>query len=681
VTSSDISFDFELEAFEPADSQGGTALRPGITRLFVETFGDPNSQGAVLQKGFVDVWYDDGSEETLSGVLPSDTTLTAAGGPWRVTSDLTVPAGITLTIEPGTTVFFDAGTTLTVNGRLVAEGTALRHIRLTSTPGSTGWGGISFEYPLETPPRPTPQRDDNRISYADIEYCDAGSSAIRATRANIRLDHVVWANHTKQYLDAVDSSIVLRHSTLPALPTGRLVRYRGLPDDGYALIEHNVFGSSGADIIDFTGGKRPGPVARFMYNIFEGGSDEAIDLHGADAHIEGNTFVGIHQDTPGQDLSHAISAGQDAGVTSDITAVRNLFHDVDYAFLIADGGFGTIVNNTVVGANRAAINFFENVAGRWPGKGAWCDGNIFHDVTTAATEPWPGIGNSTADPLLANTTTVTDPAEDFALLPGSPAKGTGPNGLDMGAVVPAGASIGGGPYTITHRTTATFTIGGPGIVAYRYRLMDNGTWSGDWSGVFDIADNPEIILADLADGHTYTLHVIGRDSAGTWQDPADAAVRTWSIDTSCRRLIINEVLAVNKTAVPYNGGFPDVIELFYDGPGPIDLGGMSISDDADEPFGHVFAAGTTIAPGQRLVVYCDPDGTGAGYARLALDGDGDGVYLFDRPADGGGLIDSVDRVRIATARHFRRQALRRPMASDISHAGRRQQGISAGQPA
>jgi len=260
VTSSDISFDFELEAFEPADSQGGTALRPGITRLFVETFGDPNGQGAVLQKGFVDVWYDDGSEETLSGVLPSDTTLTAAGGPWRVTSDLTVPAGITLTIEPGTTVFFDAGTTLTVNGRLVAEGTALRHIRLTSTPGSTGWGGISFEYPLETPPRPTPQRDDNRISYADIEYCDAGSSAIRATRANIRLDHVVWANHTKQYLNAVDSSIVLRHSTLPALPTGRLVRYRGLPDDGYALIEHNVFGSSGADIIDFTGGKRPGPV-------------------------------------------------------------------------------------------------------------------------------------------------------------------------------------------------------------------------------------------------------------------------------------------------------------------------------------------------------------------------------------------------------------------------------------
>ena len=173
-------------------------------------------------------------------------------------------------------------------------------------------------------------------------------------------------------------------------------------------------------------------------------------------------------------------------------------------------------------------------------------------------------------------------------------------------------------------------------------MTDDGAWAGGWSSVFYIADNPQIALSVLTDGHTYALHVVGQDSAGRWQDPAEAAIWTWSVDTSCRRLIINEVLAINNTAVPYNAGFPDAIELYYDGPGRIDLGGMSISDDPDEPFKHVFSPGTTIDPGQLLVLYCAPNAIGAGYVKLGLDGDGDGVYLYDKPADGGGLIDSVE---------------------------------------
>ena len=54
----------------------------------------------------------------LSGVLSGDLTLTPEGSPYRVIEDLIVPDGVTLTVLPGTTVYFDAGTELTVNGRI-----------------------------------------------------------------------------------------------------------------------------------------------------------------------------------------------------------------------------------------------------------------------------------------------------------------------------------------------------------------------------------------------------------------------------------------------------------------------------------------------------------------------------------------------------------------------------------
>src|SRR6185503_12450846 len=55
-------------------------------------------------------------------------------------------------------------------------------------------------------------------------------------------------------------------------------------------------------------------------------------------------------------------------------------------------------------------------------------------------------GNSTNDPMFVNWQagiTYQNIKSNLALLPASPAKGTGPNGLDRGALVPSGASISG----------------------------------------------------------------------------------------------------------------------------------------------------------------------------------------------------------------------------------------------
>ena len=92
----------------------GITLNPGINRVIVQTFDHPNGTGNELERRYIDIWYDDGNDVDIFGTLASNTTLDAASGPWHVTGDVVVPAGKTLTIEPGTTLFFNANTGITV---------------------------------------------------------------------------------------------------------------------------------------------------------------------------------------------------------------------------------------------------------------------------------------------------------------------------------------------------------------------------------------------------------------------------------------------------------------------------------------------------------------------------------------------------------------------------------------
>ena len=106
-------------------------------------------------------------------------------------------------------------------------------------------------------------------------------------------------------------------------------------------------------------------------------------------------------------------------------------------------------------------------------------------------------------------------------------------------------------------------------------------------------------------------------------------------------IVINEVLADNVQAHNVGGAFPDLIELYNRGTEAVDLGGMSITDDPAAPTRFVFPAGTMIEPGGYLTLIADSEPGGGLRLGFALDNDGEGVYLFDRPAAGGGLVDSI----------------------------------------
>src|SRR6185503_4061511 len=105
---------------------------------------------------------------------------------------------------------------------------------------------------------------------------------------------------------------------------------------------------------------------------------------------------------------------------------------------------------------------------------------------------------------------------------------------------------------------------------------------------------------------------------------------------------INEVLAQNNGALNHFSTTPDAIELFNEGGATIDLGGLRLSDDKDQPSKFTFPYGTLMAPGSNLVVFANNvDGTPGIHLGFSLDVDGDSVHLFAAVTNGGGELDAV----------------------------------------
>jgi hypothetical protein len=626
-------------------SINGLTLRPGINQLVVQSV---DAAGLEKARTTSVIWYDDGTTTSVSGTIAGSQTWTAANGPYLVTGPITIGDGATLTVQPGTTVYLAAGVSITVSGtgRLLAEGTDSAHIRFTRMPGTAGtWGQIWLNGASA----------ESRISYAEIEYAGAASGAVRVDNSILYLDHVTFLNTTVQYLALSNSSFIVRGCVFPSLAGTDLIHGDGLPASGYGILDGNWFGTTTGlnDIIDFSGGQRPSAILQVLNNVFTGASDDILDLDGADAHVENNIFIGAHQAVAGGDTASAVSAGASGGAAAEITMARNLIYDCDSAALIKEGSFYTLQNNTLVHLTFAAINFGEPQRGVAGGAGALLDGDIISDTprlfanyTSAVMNVtvnrsllptnWPGVGNINGDPMLTSTSNITwqNIAASFQLRPGSPAHGTGPNGLDMGGLVPGGASISGEPISPTPATTATLTIGGPGVTAYRYRV--NGGAYGAETPV-----STPINLSGLVNG-SYTVFVLARNSAGAFVDPTNASVsRTWNVRTSFPGLRFSEVLARNETAVPVGSParFPDLVELVNAGTAAVNLAGWGVSDEADRPYKFTFPAGATLAGGQFLTLYADNESAPIGYhLSFSLKQEGDDLYLT---APSGMLVDSV----------------------------------------
>ena len=190
------------------------------------------------------------------------------------------------------------------------------------------------------------------------------------------------------------------------------------------------------------------------------------------------------------------------------------------------------------------------------------------------------------------------------------------------------ATLSGEPRSPTPFTSATLTVGGAGVVAYKFSV-NNGPYSSDEESVATL-----ITLLGLASGSTNTVSVIGRDSSNVWQDVTNATTRTWVVVTSTPTVRLNEVLAQNVGAVNVGGSFPDLIELYNEGGGALNLAGLRLSNDRGNPDKYTFPNPTPLAAGAYLTLNSSQLG-------FSLDSEGDGLFLFDRLTNGAVLLDSV----------------------------------------
>jgi len=625
-------------------SMDDVALNPGINRVIVQTFDGPGGAGEELERGHIDIWYDDGDMTAIGGTITNDTLLDAAPGPWHVQTTLTVEAGATLAVGPGATLFFEEGAGIEVRqgGRLDIEGTPYQRVRLAHVPNGTGhWEGIRFDDSLE----------DNRLYCVDMESGDGQGESVDVQHSRVELDNVTWAGTNTRILNVDHPTVLARDCVFPSISGAEPIHGVGLTGDERLVFERCTFGTATGynDVIDFAGGQRPGPIVQIYDSVFLGGGDDGPDLDGADAHIEGNVFVHFNRNQGGDSTSNAIATGRDSDHTTALCLVRNLFVDNDHAVLVKEDGFLRAEHNTFVNTGVATISFGEpdRSPPRPAGRGAYMAGNIFWNnaamfehffdeslpdygptdlVVEASILPaiWHGlgVGNIDADPLFVS-------ANDYYLKPMSAAVASGPFGLDMGAYVPGGAAITGEPSGTTYRTDAILTVGGPGITDYVYSVNSP---SGPWSEERPV-DVP-IELTGLQDRQSYTVYVLGKTSAGRWQEQPNAS-RNWAVDPAYRRLVINEILASGEIASEHL----DAVELFYDGPAEMSLAGAMLSDDPQQPDKFVFPSGVMIGPGEHFVVFADAGATSGIHLGFALDREGGELYLYDRE---GVLLDCVE---------------------------------------
>jgi hypothetical protein len=182
---------------------------------------------------------DPDSSRADMGALPSGNSGPAAAGeirwtlggsPYRVTANTTVPAGVTLRIDPGVNVQFGQNVRLRVNGRLLAEGTPARRIVFSHVPGTslatdvdpiklgvqTGapkWGGVRVYDSMD---------EENVFRYCDFINAQGTSPAgsenygsLGFIRSRGWVDHCTFAGTHLRMCYGRNSSLTVTHTVFP----------------------------------------------------------------------------------------------------------------------------------------------------------------------------------------------------------------------------------------------------------------------------------------------------------------------------------------------------------------------------------------------------------------------------------------------------------------------------------
>lgn len=258
--------------------------------------------------------------------------------------------------------------------------------------------------------------------------------------------------------------------------------------------------------------------------------------------------------------------------------------------------------------------------------------NLTDDVTSGGGGPGggstPGIGNLMAgrvDYLLAQPQ-FTATAPSIGTISTSESAVVGQS-LFLTSTVSNAATV-----TLNYRTEE-------GAPFEKISMLDDGQ-NGDGAagdGVYGIAFTP---TASFTEYYIYAEN----NEAGAFL-PARAAHEYFTLlatqtNTVRGELVINEFMASNDaTQADDDGEFDDWIELYNNSIASILLDGVSLSDDGEDLLQWSFPSGTTIGPGEYVIVWADNDSSQTGFhANFKISASGESIFLSDAS---GNVLDEV----------------------------------------
>jgi uncharacterized repeat protein (TIGR01451 family) len=237
---------------------------------------------------------------TVCGTITSDTLWKALDGPFIVTCEVVVPAGVTLTLEPGVVVKFNSLLGIQVLGNLAARGTGSRGILFTSNRSRLrrgDWDGIGIG-----------NGGTAALEWATVEYAGAPAGP---------WDALVQV--------AQGGSATVSHSILRGSD-----EYGLWLANGQATVEDSLFTDTD-NVAVYVQTNAPANPTRVVRNTFSGNRSYPISVeynNGATAEIgenggSGNKFASVRvSGTLSGDVTWALNPGLTYLVGGDLTVTR-----------------------------------------------------------------------------------------------------------------------------------------------------------------------------------------------------------------------------------------------------------------------------------------------------------------------------------------------------------------------
>ncbi|MDP2386528.1 MAG: CotH kinase family protein [Bacteroidota bacterium] len=378
---------------------------------------------------FFSLFFLTSQANNIQGAINSDTTWS---GNVTVVSDVTISAGKTLTIDPSTVILVKKGANILVSrgSTINVNGTSGNEVRFRSEFSGNSWGAIKAR---------------GSASKIVIHYADIQNGQVAAYDT---AEVYVYDSYLHDYIQGARPIIYTYRADTAYVTSCHISNYY---ETNFVftstLVENCLFEYMIGDGIDFDNSPAGTTIRLSTLRHGNGFNIDAIDWGVRDYEAAGSN--GTVDRCLIYDISDkGISIGEKC---QDVTVTGTLIYNADAGVSVKDSSIAQIYNNTFYSC-RMGIESRQERDGMGGGHYTSYD-NIIWNCTEPlvledggtgqidycilnTTNVYPGIGNLNSNPLFSD-----ENNNDFLLLIGSPAIGSGSVSNNRGAIFPNGSSL------------------------------------------------------------------------------------------------------------------------------------------------------------------------------------------------------------------------------------------------